>query len=175
VDWYRTVIELIDMRSFSNIWFWIALAVLWSSLSHFILGVPFDMVTRARRHGGKTMEDLEIMVRIQVDRRLQVAQVSGPWLAGLGATVLTTLAMLGFYYGIQFGQALFLLMAPASLVGFMALRASARIAQGDLSGEALCSFLASYRFRVQLIGMAAIFVTAMWGMWQNMGVSVLNN
>ena len=27
VDWYETVFEVIDLRSFSNIWFWMAVAV----------------------------------------------------------------------------------------------------------------------------------------------------
>ncbi|MCU0909379.1 MAG: component of SufBCD complex, partial [Rhodobacteraceae bacterium] len=31
MDWYLTVFEVIDMRSFSNLWYWIGLAVLWSS------------------------------------------------------------------------------------------------------------------------------------------------
>ncbi|MEC7258626.1 MAG: component of SufBCD complex, partial [Pseudomonadota bacterium] len=51
MDWYSSIFELIDMRSFSNLWFWIALAVTWSTTSHWVLGVPFDMVNRARRNG----------------------------------------------------------------------------------------------------------------------------
>jgi hypothetical protein len=47
------VFEVIDMRSFSNLWYWIALAVLWSSTSHWVLGVPFDMIQRARRRAGR--------------------------------------------------------------------------------------------------------------------------
>ena len=35
--WYQTVLELIDMRSFSSLWYWIGLAVLWSSASHWVL------------------------------------------------------------------------------------------------------------------------------------------
>ena len=58
MDWYQTIFELIDMRSFSNLWYWIVLAVLWSSVSHWVLGVPFDMVQRAKRHGGKSLDDL---------------------------------------------------------------------------------------------------------------------
>ncbi|MEC7670546.1 MAG: component of SufBCD complex, partial [Pseudomonadota bacterium] len=27
MDWHQTVYELIDFRSFSNLWFWIGLAV----------------------------------------------------------------------------------------------------------------------------------------------------
>ncbi|MGJ8597444.1 MAG: hypothetical protein ACSHW3_16395, partial [Sulfitobacter sp.] len=64
LDWYQTLFELIDMRSFSNLWFWIVLAVVWSTTSHYGLGVPYDMVLRAKRHGGQTEIDLEDLVRI---------------------------------------------------------------------------------------------------------------
>ncbi len=47
------IFDLIDMRSFSNLWYWIALAVTWSSTSHWVLGVPFDMVLRARRKAAR--------------------------------------------------------------------------------------------------------------------------
>ncbi len=45
--------------SFSNLWYWIALAVMWSSTSHWVLGVPYDMIQRARREGGQAEADLE--------------------------------------------------------------------------------------------------------------------
>lgn len=172
MQWYDTVFELIDMRSFSNLWFWIVLAVLWSTLSNYVLGVPFDMVTRARKIGGQAQTDLEDMVRINVNRRLYIARVSGVWLVTISSAAITALAILGFFYRVQFAQALFLLGAPVSLVAMLALRAAARIeAEGPL-GEDLCKRLTSHRFHIQLVGIAAIFVTAMWGMWQNMGVGI---
>jgi hypothetical protein len=173
VQWYQNVYELIDMRSFSNIWYWVVLAVMWSSLSHFIIGVPFDMVTRARRHGGQAMADLEDMVRVNTNRRLHVVKVSGMWLVGFVTATLTVLAILGFLYSIQFGQALFLLLAPASLVGVMGVEAAARIAREQMTGERLCRYMAVHRFKVQLLGMVSILITAMWGMWQNMNISAL--
>ena len=69
MNWYDTVFEVIDMRSFSNLWYWIALAVLWSSVSQWVLGVPFDMILRARREKeGEAMDDLQDLVRINVNR-----------------------------------------------------------------------------------------------------------
>ncbi len=171
VQWYQTVFELIDMRSFSNLWFWIVLAVLWSTVSHYVLGVPFDMVTRARRIGGQAQTDLEDMVRINVNRRLYIARVSGLWMVALVTGGLTALALLGFVYRVQFAQALFLLFAPVALVGVLSLRAAARIEDQGPQGEALCRFLVRHRLQIQLVGIVAIFVTAMWGMWQNMNVS----
>lgn len=172
MQWYDTVFELIDMRSFSNLWFWIVLAVLWSTLSNYVLGVPFDMVTRARKIGGQAQTDLEDMVRINVNRRLYIARVSGIWLVTIGSASITALAILGFFYRVQFAQALFLLGAPVSLVALLALRAAARIEADAPLGEDLCKRLTRHRFHIQLVGIAAIFITAMWGMWQNMGVGV---
>ena len=83
MDWYQTVFEMIDMRSFSNLWFWISLAVMWSTASHWVLGVPFDMVLRAKRVGGQTEIDLEDLVRINTNRLLHVGRVSGLWLLGI--------------------------------------------------------------------------------------------
>jgi hypothetical protein len=78
VDFYSAVFELIDMRSFSNLWYWIALAVLWSTASHWVLGVPYDMIQRAARQGGEAEQDLEDMVRINCNRLLYIAGC-GSW------------------------------------------------------------------------------------------------
>jgi hypothetical protein len=72
VNLHETIFELIDMRSFSNLWFWIALAVVWSTASHWVLGVPYDMVLRARRVDGLAEVDLEDMVRININRILYI-------------------------------------------------------------------------------------------------------
>ncbi|RDC73136.1 component of SufBCD complex [Rhodovulum sp. 12E13] len=163
---YRTVTEVIDLRSFSNLWFWIALAVVWSTASHYVLGVPYDMITRARRDGGEAEEDLRDMVRVNVNRLLHIAESAGLWLLALACFALTTLAIVGFVYGIEFAQALFLLGFPLSIVFALSLRTARRIRAAD--GEGLHRVLVRHRLSVQAVGVVSIFVTAMWGMWQNM-------
>ena len=138
MDWYQTLFEMIDMRSFSNLWFWIALAVMWSTASHWVLGVPFDMVLRARRYGGEAQADLEDIVRINVNRLLYISQVSGLWLLGLGFFVLTSLVLLGFVYAIEFAQALLLLGFPMSLVGLLSL-STARLSPSKAPPATCCS------------------------------------
>ncbi|MEL6449749.1 MAG: component of SufBCD complex [Pseudomonadota bacterium] len=170
MDWHETIFELIDMRSFSNLWFWIALAVLWSTASHWVLGVPYDMVARARRHGGQAALDLEDLVRINVNRLLYIGNISGLWLLGLTCFVLTGLALLGFVYGVEFAQAVFLLAFPMSLVGALNLSTARLIQAEGAQGEVLWRRLARHRTWVQAIGMVAIFVTALWGMYQNLSV-----
>jgi len=173
LDWYETVFELIDMRSFSNLWFWIALAAVWSTASHYVIGVPFDMVPRAAKHGGQSERDLETLVQIRVNRLLFIAKVSGLWLVALTTAVLSTLLVLGFWYGIEFAQAVALIAVPMTLVGLLSLSTARLIHMADLHGEALRKRLIRHRHATQVIGMISIFVTAMWGMYQNMNVGPL--
>lgn len=170
MDWYQTLFELIDMRSFSNLWFWIVLAVVWSTTSHYGLGVPFDMVLRAKRHGGQSAVDLEDLVRINTNRLLFITQMSGLWIAGFGCFFLTMLTLLGFVYGNEFAQALFLLALPLSLVGLLSVATARRIQAEEARGAQLYKRLTRHRLYTQIIGMVAIFVTALWGMFQNLSV-----
>lgn len=169
----QLLLDLIDLRSFSNLWYWIALAVTWSSASHWILGVPFDMVLRARRQGEAAMSDLEAIVRISIGRMLYIAEEAGLILVALGMCLLTMLALLGFFYQVEFCQALFLIALPMALVWGLSLRLAARIRGEGMAGEDLCRALSRQRIVVQAIGIVSITVTAMWGMLQNFNVSPL--
>ena len=106
MEWYSIIFEVIDMRSFSNLWYWIILAVMWSSASHWVLGVPFDMIARARKHGGVLQDDLETIVRIYTKRMLTMARTAGLLMIGLLCFVITVLSILGFFYNVEFAQAI---------------------------------------------------------------------
>jgi hypothetical protein len=173
VQWYEAIYELIDMRSFSNLWFWIALAVMWSMVSHWVLGVPYDLVMRARRQGGQAAEDVEALVRINSNRLLLINRIAGLWIVAFVAFMLTTLAMLGFHYDIEFAQAMLCLILPLTIVSYMTVRVAARIRAENLSGAALYRRLTLHRMAVQGVGMVAILVTSLWGMFQNMQIGVL--
>lgn len=173
MNWYTSLFELIDMRSFSNLWFWIALAVVWSSASHWVLGVPFDLVQRARRDQGQALTDLEDLTRINVNRVLYIGRVSGLWLMGFACFVLTSLVILGFSYDVEFAQAVFLLGFPMSLVGLLNLSTARLIESENSTGEVLCKRLTRCRLYTQMIGTVSIFVTALWGMYQNLSIGVL--
>lgn len=171
MEWYESVFEVIDMRSFSNLWYWIALAVLWSSVSHWILGVPYDAILRARR--GKpegAMQDLHDITRVNVNRILYISEISGSWLTLFGSAVLTILALSAFLYDVEFAQAVFLMLGPMAILGLMTVRTARRIRTNALQGDALIKRLLIHRFMTQLVGVAAIFVTAMYGMYKNLYV-----
>lgn len=172
MDLLQTLTEIIDLRSFSNLWYWIALAVMWSSASHWILGVPYDMVHRARRTDGQSAQDLDDLVRINVNRVIYVVDMAGFWILGIACFVLSSLATLGFVLQVEFAQAVFLLLFPMSVVGLLNLVTARAIRAQNPTGEQLYRRLAICRVAIQMVGLISIFVTAMWGMYQNLQLGV---
>jgi hypothetical protein len=172
VKWYELIFIVIDMRSFSNLWYWIGLAVLWSSVSHWVMGVPFDMITRARRQGDQAAQDLAAIANINARRLLYISRGAGIWLIAFSCFLLTLLGLLSVVHDVEFAQAVLLMFAPMLLVGYLTTRTAYRIEQESPEGDALIRVLMRHRFRVQLIGMISIFVTSMFGMYQNFAYSI---
>ena len=168
MDWYSSVFEMIDMRSFSNLWYWIALAVLWSTASHRVVGVPFDMVQRAARDGGQADRDLAELVRINLDRLFFVLGSSGPWAVAIATAILTMLFVTGFVYRFEFAQATFFLAFPMVVVGLLNVRTGARIRREGATGERLRTLMKRHRTIIQGIGIVSIFVTTTYGLFQTM-------
>lgn len=173
MDIYATVFEIIDMRSFSNLWYWIGLAVAWSMASYWVMGVPYDMIQRAARVEGQAQDDLETIVRVNCNRITSLSGRSGMSLVAVASTILSSLIILGFWYSVEFAQAVFLLMFPMMFVGLLSVRTAVMIQKRALNGSDLRRYLLRHRLAVQVIGMMAIFVTALWGMYHNLAYGVL--
>jgi hypothetical protein len=62
---------------------------------------------------------------------------------------------------------------PFSLLMLLSLRTSLMIEAGENQGAALHRRLAIHRVSTQFLGMIAIFVTSLYGMYQNMHIGVL--
>ncbi len=168
MNWYNSIFEVIDMRSFSNLWYWIGLAVLWSSVSHWVLGVPHDMIKRAKREkSGPAVQDLHDLARVNVNRILFIANVSGSWLLLFGSAALTTLGLTGFVYNVEFSQAVFCLVLPLAILAILSTWTARKIQRDGDDFDALIRRLSRHRLMTQLIGMISIFITAMYGMYQN--------
>lgn len=163
----------LDLRSFSNLWFWLMLAVAWSNVTHFVMGVPFDMVQRARRKGGSALADLEALAGIQARRRMQIFDTAGVWLVGAWMLVLSALATLGFGQGLELAQAFTLLLAPLTFAGWLGLHLAARVERHGLHGPALVRSLTRYRWLLQAIGLVSIFLTTLWGTWHTLSMRTL--
>ncbi|MCB5409697.1 component of SufBCD complex [Pseudogemmobacter faecipullorum] len=181
MELYKILTEVIDLRSFSNLWYWIMLAVIWSCSSHWVLGIPFDMIMRAKREGGVALADLGQVAEINSRRFLQISRTAAVPMFFFLSFFFTGLAVLSFYYWVEFAQALFLLTIWFLPVGWLTLRLALVIEaerggsqeQGPLCDTRLCNGLLWLRRKVQVIGMFAILVTAMFGMWRNLSHSIL--
>jgi len=170
LDFYGNVLRLIDLGSFSSLWFWIVVGVTWTSVTHSALGVPFDMVLRARRQGGAHMADLEALVAIQIRRRQAILGAAGTAIVLFWSAALSLTAVLGFAYGFELAQALALLALPLTLVSALRARLMQVLLTEALAGEALCKALTWHRVGVQAVGLIAILVTTLWGMWFNLNI-----
>ncbi len=170
MEWYDLIFLLIDMRSFSNLWYWIGLAVLWSSASHWVMGIPFDLINRARKDES-VAHDLEVMSLINARRFVAIFQRAGLWMVGMACFVLAGLFTLAVFYRVEFAQAVLLMVAPMTLVMTLNMRLAHRLVQHEPKGEELVRGLLRHRMLVQFIGMIAILVTSMIGMFINLSLA----
>ncbi len=139
-----------------------------------MLGVPYDTIMRAKR--GKpegAMQDLQDNVRVCINRILLIAEVSGVWMALISSAIGTALALMAFFYQVEFAQAVFLLVCPMAILSLLSIRTARIIERDGLRGDDLIKRLLRHRFMTQGIGVVSIFVTAMYGMWVNLWVGPL--
>lgn len=170
---FQTIMSTIDMRSFSNAWYWIVLVIAWSGLTSNLLGVPNDMLWRARRGEGDAMIDLETIALLHARRRMRLMKHSGPFSVALWIGVCTTSIILGFVYWLEMGQAISLLIVPMVIAVLSGQRLSRRIAEGTLGGLDLVKALRRHRTMVSFFGLFAISITTLWGMFFNVVMPVL--
>jgi len=156
--------RLIETNSFSSIWFWILVAVAWSSASHWILGVPSDLVQRARQEGGNSLERVHELLHINVSRIKNIQKNAGLATATLASFFLTGFAILGFVYWIEFFQAVFMLSFPMVFVGLLNIRAAHKVHDTLPADDDLFKMFRRLRLSIQFIGLLSIFVTSVWGM-----------
>ena len=76
--------------------------------------------------------------------------------------------ILGWVYDVEFAQAVFLLMMPMTLIGMLNVHTGSRIRATAAQGAQLRKIMQRHRFITQGLGVISIFVTALWGMYQNL-------
>lgn len=166
--------DMVAARSFSSIWYWLALVALWWAVSARVLGVPYDMVQRAERLRGQAELDLDVMVRIYCDRIiLHTAGAGGICAVAIGSALLGCMAVLGFRYGIELAQAAFLLSFPAASVGLLGAIAARRIRGEGSTGEDLRRRMRWHRLHSMMLCVPGILAASMWGAYRNATFSAL--
>lgn len=162
-----TVFDLIDLRSFSSLWYWVLVALTWARVAQTPLGVPYDMVTRAAP-GQQSGEDLLHETGIQLRRRHARHPKQSQIIVGLWACVITLLAALSIGYGSELALSLFLLAVPLALVQLMQSRAARDLIALGPDLEAVVKRLRRLKRWIQVLALIAVFVTAVVGMFYNL-------
>ncbi len=121
-----TLFDLLGSRSFTSLWYWLAFAGIWSAVTRNSLGIPAEVVLRARR--GEDWQTLHDWLVLALPH-WRVGPVAGAVLTALCCFMLTVLASLGFSHQMEAAQALFLLAAPLLLLLALRVRLALGLAQ----------------------------------------------
>lgn len=173
------LISLLDSRSFGTVWFWLALVGMWSATGRNVLGVPAELLARARRAQaagepeGPAVIALLDWLSLTVPR-WRLGRTEGAVFLGLSSFLLTSLAILGFRYGLEMAQALTLLLLPFAVLFWLRVMLARRLLpllEAGQAGERPVSGIAAeavrqmlrHRRLVTLLSIAAVAATALWG------------
>lgn len=160
---HEIFIELFRTKSFDNIWYWMLLAVSWSLVTHWTMGVGNQDAREARDKGGKYLSNFETLVGIHCERTRESVERYGPSVVLVISFVLAMLATLGFWFWILFAQALFLLLFPLCLTTLASIMFANRQMREPLAGRELIRRYGKLRLLKQTIGVFAICTTSFWG------------
>lgn len=162
-------LDVISVRTFSSVWYWIAVAAVWSLASHRPMGVPYDMVWRARREGSRARCELDAVAQALARRLVEGVESGGVIPAALVSAALTALVLMALLYGVELAQGMMLLALPLAVTAWLTLLAARAIAAG---GDAV-RHLRRLRGSIHAIALVALFVTAFWGMYVNLAAPAL--
>ncbi|MCK0094513.1 hypothetical protein MWU60_02925 [Yoonia sp. F2084L] len=172
LDWTDAITRLIALNTFTSVWYWLAVVVTWAVASNWLIGVPFDVLLRARKCAPQPLADLEGLVDINVRRIVATNATFGLALTGLIGFALTVLGVLSFFYRLELAQGIFILAAPLTLVVIINMRLAHQLHDAPLHGADLVRRLFVVRVWTQVVAMISLFFTAMYGMYMAISASV---
>ncbi|WP_333712913.1 hypothetical protein [Yoonia sp.] len=164
MDWTEVIARIITLDTFSNVWYWAAVVVSWAVACHWLIGVPFDMLVRARRGKGREMADLEAMVDINVRRIIWFQDIGGAGFAALAAFFLAGTGLLAIGYRFELAIGVLILALPLFVVVLVNLRLALALHANPLKGQELVARLFRVRLWTQGIAAISLFATSALGM-----------
>jgi hypothetical protein len=153
------VFQVFGTASLDSFWYWVLSILIWSLVCNRTLGVPHDMVRRARR-APETAERVDLLALIGAERIGRLHDLAGVPLAALGGFGLAVAGVAAFGLGLELAKAAFLLAFPLSIVAVSTLRLALVVRRRRLGGPLLRRLLAVRRFWHTVVAIAAIMVTA---------------
>ncbi|WP_265500507.1 hypothetical protein [Paracoccus beibuensis] len=174
-----SLVGLLDSRSFMTIWYWLTLIGMWSATGRSVLGVPSEVLARARAAQAKgDPEGAAVIMLLDwlslVLPRWQLGPREGAVFLGVTSFLLTSLAILGFVFWLELAQAVVLLLVPFWLLFWMRARLARRLMpviraahDGRLTlaeaGAEATRRMSWHRVMTTILSIAAVAVTVLWG------------
>lgn len=175
----NSLLALLDSRSFSTVWYWILLFGLWSVAGRRVIGVPVEILSRARgalRSGrAESPEVMSLLDWLSLTLpRLQLGRTEGAVFLAISGFGLSSLAILGFFYLLEAAQALTLLLLPFFLLFWMRIYLVRRLTPlmeqaetgaipvSHLARQAVQQMTWHRRF-ISLLSIVSMTATAFWG------------
>ena len=157
--------DAINMRSFSALWYWVAVAVFWIWALGQTMGLPWGMVTLARR-SPEGLAQLEAMAQLVAQRKAALWAAGQIWLVALMAALIGLLTALAFFYGVELAQAVWFLAVPIVLIWAGNLRAAHLVARGQGQGAALLRVMFWLQVYTQIVAFVFIMLTMFFAFFQ---------
>ena len=172
------ILSILDARSFSSPWFWLALLVVWTYSGRRVLGIPIDVLTQATRAlrekpGADSAEVFALLDWMSLNvPRWRLGPRMGAVLTGLVSFGVSALAILGFTYGVEMAQALTLILLPQAVLLALRFRLAGQLYWvleaahlGQPAPEAAAEALRRinrYRVFYAIVSVLAVVATTLW-------------
>lgn len=176
---FDSLIGFLDSRSFGTIWYWLVVIGTWSLTGRAVIGIPVEIVSRARAAMDSGQGDSPVVLHLLdwlslVLPQWQVGRREGAAMLAFGAFVLTSLAIMGFGYGLELALASFLLLLPWAILVWLRLGLARRLvpllAQAEQGarpvaevGAAVLRRMVIHRRLVTILSMISVATTALLG------------
>jgi hypothetical protein len=140
---------------FQSIWYWTLHVVVWTVACYRTLGVPHDMLLRARRIP-EIADRVNTLAHLSSERIGGIYDRAGVPLAAAAGFLLAAVAALGFVNGLEVARAALMILLPLALIGYSKLRLALYIRRSRIRGARLVVLLARRRFGHQLLAILAM-------------------
>jgi hypothetical protein len=149
------VVQSFAAAGFQSIWYWVLHVVVWTLACYRTLGVPHDMLLRARRVP-EIAARVDVLAQLTAERIAGIHDSAGVAIAAGAGFVLAALAALGFLTGLEVAQAAFVLLLPLAAIGYSKMRLALYLRRSRVVGPRLVLLLVRRRFWHQLIAVLAM-------------------
>lgn len=153
--------EIMNLESLWTLWFWIMHVIAWSMTSHFVLGVPFDVIVQANREkdeAGPWTFHADAMIRASVFRVVSYFRKMGTVIVGVWSFLIGSLLTFAILFQNEFCMAALTFMLPLTAIYAVSIRWALWIDGTELGPTELRQAVRRLRFWVQLFGVIAVIL-----------------